>query len=69
MELNRLIERGRGVWWELGEEKQLKLQSNGSGAAEHRMESVPGLITLSSHHEMCHHDTPKEPGTCGQASC
>lgn len=69
MELNRLIERGRQVRWELGEEKQLKLQSNGSGAAEHRIESVPGLITLSPHHKMCHRDTPREPGTCGQAPC
>lgn len=43
----------------IGKEKQLNWQSNGSGAAEHRIESVPGLITLSPHHKMCLCDTQK----------
>lgn len=66
VELKRLTERGRVCGMGIRGRKAIKLVVKCSGAAEHRMESVPGLITPSPHREMRHPDTSQESGTRGQ---
>lgn len=53
-ELNRLIERGRWLRWEQGEEKQLKWQPNGQWCSRALDETFTGLIIARPYHD----DTP-----------